>query len=187
MFLFTIPCDQSDGDFRSSKTEGVVSSSMHLMDDEEDQISIRTNEIACGVIHERTSESPGDALSWEGGIESSSKEFGSFLGRFGSMNPKVQKVIRMLTEASSVTIRFKCMILLSFVTTPFFNVEKSFSPFSDACLWLLVPPLDAIQPLPDECSSLLLYHTLYLILCASRRKSRYHISCAVLRTRFQKL
>lgn len=108
MFFFTIPCDQSDESFcPNSKTEGVDRSSRQIRDDEEDQINIKTNQITCGDVHEETFESPGDALSWEGGIESSSEAFGNFLGRFGSYNPEVQKVFKMPTEASSVTIRFK--------------------------------------------------------------------------------
>ena len=107
MFFFTIPCDTSDASFCPSSNTAERASNRQMLDDEEDQIIVTTHQIACGAIHQETFESPGDALSWEGGIESSSEAFGNFLGRFGNDNPEVQKVFQMPVQASSVTIRFQ--------------------------------------------------------------------------------
>lgn len=108
MFFFTIPCNPSDISFCKS---GVVSldgaANLQAQDDKDDEITITTNEIACGALHEETFETPGDALSWEGGFDSNTDIFGNFLGRFGSLNPQVQKVFHMPTGASSATISFK--------------------------------------------------------------------------------
>ncbi len=114
VFFFTIPCDSSDTSFCISSDAGVDNSgpiSRQMRDDKEDHIVITSNEIRCGTIHEETFESVGDALSWEGGIESSTEAFGNFLGRFGSDNPVVHKTFQMPVEASSATIRFKLYVI----------------------------------------------------------------------------
>jgi hypothetical protein len=112
VFFFTIPCNSSDESFCiNSEVEGDGSFSMQMRDDKEGHIVITSNDISCGVIHNETFESPGDALSWEGGIESSIEAFGNFLGRFGSDNPEVHKVFRMPVEASSATIRFQLYVI----------------------------------------------------------------------------
>jgi hypothetical protein len=108
MFFFTIPCNPTDTSFCNAAVESTDEvSALQAQDDKEDEITITTNEIICGSIHEETFEKPGDALSWEGGFDSNMDIFGSFLGRFGSMNPEAQKVFQMPAGASSATISFK--------------------------------------------------------------------------------
>jgi len=136
MFFFTIPCNPMDTNFcipdtlcpetaqpgatpvaapvtpptsgnknvGGSKTNIVMS--QEAQDDVEDNFALTTNIITCDAVHEEMFDKPGDALSWENGVESQGDGFGNFLGRFGAENPQVLKTFKMPTQATKATVKF---------------------------------------------------------------------------------